>query len=339
MRPPEVHDDQIIAAGTQIEAQGKRITGHALRQLIGNGTPARLMKVWAEHKRGTTPAPEDQPLPTLAEQTLRLGIDQMTSSMQQLLVSLNASCQQAANAKIASIEEAADAQCAVYIDELNEASERIQAANEARQLLERTLTAREDKIIQLSNQLAAEQERNRQGEAALATHKAESKAELQAVKEAHAQQQQQLAQELAAARQEAKDAEQRALATASRLQQLESEATFTAKEHAAETGRLQAELETAQSASSAATKAKELVQVTCDAVTEQLNKKSMQFEVAQAQIKGQEERIVELCMRIEEYRGTASSQAKHIARLELKIDQLEKERQQLSSSRQQGKNE
>lgn len=49
MRPTEFNIKEIIAAGEELLSAGKRVTGFALRQCIGSGTPATLKEEWDAH--------------------------------------------------------------------------------------------------------------------------------------------------------------------------------------------------------------------------------------------------------------------------------------------------
>jgi colicin import membrane protein len=62
MRPIEVTDEQIIAAGKQLIAAERRVTGFALRQVTKSGDSKRLKKVWDDYQHtaqsGTTTEPQ-----------------------------------------------------------------------------------------------------------------------------------------------------------------------------------------------------------------------------------------------------------------------------------------
>jgi len=62
MRPIEVTDEQIIAAGKQLIAAEHRVTGFALRQVTKSGDSKRLKKVWDDYQHtaqsGTTTEPQ-----------------------------------------------------------------------------------------------------------------------------------------------------------------------------------------------------------------------------------------------------------------------------------------
>lgn len=64
-RPTEFTDEQIIEAGQKLVSQNQRVTGFALRNLVGGGLPKRLMVVWTEHLEKAAPAKkqdDDAPL-------------------------------------------------------------------------------------------------------------------------------------------------------------------------------------------------------------------------------------------------------------------------------------
>ena len=114
MRPVEVTDEEIIAAGRSLVEQGRNVTGFALRKEIGTGAPNRLKAVWDRHQAQDAPKTESRPLPdgivnvldrleieysrqlyklalelhTLAhqeaEQTLQAGRDQLQHDLQAL---------------------------------------------------------------------------------------------------------------------------------------------------------------------------------------------------------------------------------------------------------------
>ncbi len=53
-RPAEFSDEQIVAAGQRLEAQGVRVNAYRIRIELGGGNATRIHDVWAEHvkKRG-----------------------------------------------------------------------------------------------------------------------------------------------------------------------------------------------------------------------------------------------------------------------------------------------
>lgn len=49
MRPATYEPEQIIEAGLALQAEGRNITGFALRSRIGGGNPGCLRQIWDEH--------------------------------------------------------------------------------------------------------------------------------------------------------------------------------------------------------------------------------------------------------------------------------------------------
>lgn len=71
MRPVEFAPEEIIAAGHELQAAGRNITGFAIRQKIGGGNPGRLRQVWDDFLNNKTEA-KAEPIaelpPELAEE-------------------------------------------------------------------------------------------------------------------------------------------------------------------------------------------------------------------------------------------------------------------------------
>lgn len=57
MRPVEFSDEAIIQAGQALRQAGRNVTGFALRQKIGGGSPTRLRQVWDDHLSSLTETP------------------------------------------------------------------------------------------------------------------------------------------------------------------------------------------------------------------------------------------------------------------------------------------
>ena len=49
MRPVEFAPEAIIQAGKDLQTVNRNVTGFALRQKVGGGSPSRLKQVWDEH--------------------------------------------------------------------------------------------------------------------------------------------------------------------------------------------------------------------------------------------------------------------------------------------------
>lgn len=49
MRPATFEPQQIIDAAPELQAEGRNITGFALRNHVGDGNPGRLKQVWDDY--------------------------------------------------------------------------------------------------------------------------------------------------------------------------------------------------------------------------------------------------------------------------------------------------
>lgn len=85
VRPAEVLDEDIVAAGELLNSAGTRITGWSLRQTIGRGNPARLMTVWTNHLATSVGGPSQ---PDEAVRPLPPQVEAMATEMQTRLSNL-----------------------------------------------------------------------------------------------------------------------------------------------------------------------------------------------------------------------------------------------------------
>ncbi|MBA1280325.1 DNA-binding protein [Stutzerimonas stutzeri] len=315
MRPTEVTDEQIIQAGIEIEAAQERVTGFRLRRLIGAGTPQRLNKVWETHKEKTAPAAapagEAPPLPGDIEPALKSLIDQMAVNLRQLVVTLNGHCQKEAMTKVVNAEREAEAKCALYLEELTDASNQIESAEGQIKSLER-------QGQQLSTELNAAHERiaSLTGELAKATEKLErANFELNEARESEA------------------NAINASLLAEQTSQQLKREMEDAKQAHAEDVGRQQEVLAGERAKREAAESKLAQVQLTCDAVSEQLNTRTTQLAGANAKIKGLEERLSDIAIRADEQHSVILSQRQSIAHHERQIEQFMKSHQEKDASR------
>lgn len=106
MRPADISTEQIIEAGEQLRAAGRRnITGFALRQKIGRGNPARMRLVWNEHAagQGTAPAaPAPELPPEIADRVAAHGRE-LADRLATLAAELNADAIGAAERRVTSV--------------------------------------------------------------------------------------------------------------------------------------------------------------------------------------------------------------------------------------------
>lgn len=307
MRPTEVTDEQIIQAGSQLESEQLRVTGFALRRLIGAGTPARLIKVWNLFKEGAEPAQapkeDTQPLPGEIEPALKTVTDQMAAQMRQLVVALNTSCQREARTRVIQAEQAAEIKCAMYLEELTDASSQIENAERQIEALERhkqqqseELNTAHERIAELTGELARNKEKLEQKTLEL---------------------------ERACAL-EAKATKAAGLAEDASVQ-LKRDFENASSRHAEELCRHKEALSGEQEKRLDIEKTLSHVQVTCDALSEQINTKNTRLASAEMQIKGLQEQLVERGIRVEEQRAELSSKRQSMMRLERQLDEMQTE--------------
>ncbi|MBF6615504.1 MAG: DNA-binding protein [Candidimonas sp.] len=317
MRPTEVSDEQIIQAGLQLEAQQSRVTGFALRRVIGAGTPARLVAVWNAYKQSNAPAPapaEDAPpLPGDIEPALKVATDQIAANLRQLVITLHGHCQREARTKVVQVEQEADAKCALYLEELADASSQIEKAESLNDSLERQcqqtgsdLSAANERIAALTGELAKANERLERAAAELSKAR-----EMEEV---------------------ARQAEQQAVQAS---QQLERELEDAKQAHAEDLGRhqevLAGELEKRKVIEGQLANA----EVTRDAVSEQSNSKSLQLASLEAKIKALDDRLLDHTVRLDEQHSVIVSQRQTVGHLERQNERLNEHIAQLE---QQAKN-
>lgn len=83
MRPAEVTNTEIVAAGRRLLAEGKKVNGWSLRAAVGNrGKPERLAEIWGRAEADGTPQPVSQPEPTV----LPPGVAEMADEARGALV-------------------------------------------------------------------------------------------------------------------------------------------------------------------------------------------------------------------------------------------------------------
>lgn len=102
MRPTEFNAEDVIAAGNTLLESGRKITGFALRQSIGNGTPALLKQVWDNHisnKHIERAAPTIELPSTVAESLVKITTAQ-AEQLTRFVKELNTAAVTAAESRI-----------------------------------------------------------------------------------------------------------------------------------------------------------------------------------------------------------------------------------------------
>jgi len=105
MRPVEFTSEEIIKAGQELRAAGRNITGFALRQKIGGGSPARLKQVWDEHLQSqavTSAEPVAELPPEVSEEVAALA-HALTGRLMEMAVEVNNRAVKAAERSVSEV--------------------------------------------------------------------------------------------------------------------------------------------------------------------------------------------------------------------------------------------
>ncbi|MGR7527173.1 DNA-binding protein [Klebsiella aerogenes] len=127
MRPATFEPDVIIEAGLALQAEGRNITGFALRGRIGGGNPARLRQIWDEYqdsqaKVNAAPVAE---LPVEVVEEIRLVTQALTERISQLATELNNKAVRAAESRVTEITRTTGEQMAQAESELADAAQTV----------------------------------------------------------------------------------------------------------------------------------------------------------------------------------------------------------------------
>lgn len=124
MRPTEFTTEQIIEAGKKLLAADRKITGFALRGLVGGGNALRLKQVWDEHLTSETQAKSEPVavLPVEVADELAAVSKALTERLAGLAVELNDKAVKAAERRVTKVTRDAEADCEVAAREVADAS-------------------------------------------------------------------------------------------------------------------------------------------------------------------------------------------------------------------------
>ncbi len=105
MRPTEVTDQAVIEAGMALQAEGRTVTGYALRQKLGAGSGARLAGVWAQHLASQQSAQEAEmaALPVEVADQLNALTKDITDRLGMLAVGMNDKAVKAAERRVSDL--------------------------------------------------------------------------------------------------------------------------------------------------------------------------------------------------------------------------------------------
>lgn len=183
MRPAEFTPEEIIAAGRELTAAGRNVTGFALRQKVGGGNPGRLRQVWDDYlnSKAETKAEPATELPAeLAEEIAAVG-KALSERLMQFAAAANDKAVKAAERRVTDIlntaaeqrtqteRELADAAQTVEDLEtkLDEAKATAEGLESQLSVMQATGQAEAVKLAQISERLTAtEADRSKQAQQA-----------------------------------------------------------------------------------------------------------------------------------------------------------------------------
>ncbi|EDV4071423.1 hypothetical protein NB12_003361, partial [Salmonella enterica subsp. enterica serovar Pomona] len=114
MRPATFEPQQIIEAGLALQAEGRNITGFALRNRVGGGNPGRLKQVWDEYLSSQTEVTAEPvaELPVEVAEEVKAVSSALAERISQLATELNDKAVRAAERRVAEVTRAAGEQTA-----------------------------------------------------------------------------------------------------------------------------------------------------------------------------------------------------------------------------------
>ncbi len=155
MRPSEVTDAEVIAAGTQLLEEKRRVTGFALRGIIQRGSAPRLKGVWDNHlAQSATHAPEKiSDLPIEVEDALSELSQNLNTQLRVLSTTINNIAHRISERRVAEISQREIDTKAAFDDELQDATNTLEDLEQVRE-------GQLEVIAKLEEQLTSERQRN-----------------------------------------------------------------------------------------------------------------------------------------------------------------------------------
>jgi hypothetical protein len=108
-RPPEITEDQVIAAGRGLESAGQPVNPYRLYRAVGGrGRPDRLLAVWTAHvaARGSAEVPEPPALPPAVRDGLGKAMQSIGAQLERTVRQISADLAAEAAARMAAERDA-----------------------------------------------------------------------------------------------------------------------------------------------------------------------------------------------------------------------------------------
>lgn len=246
MRPAEYGDDEIIKAGEELQAEGRNVTGFALRQKVGGGNPTRLKAIWEAHVAGSSPA-EVEPvaeLPNEVAEALKELVSGLSDQITRLAVDLNDKAVKASERRVSEVVKAASLERETSEREMADATATVndleEKLDEAQQEIGDLTATVEDTRAALSEcrtSLARAEEKQAQAEKTVADQQVQI-GELEARIKAMGAESAQKDQKIAILEHDAEQHAVQVKALESKLEELQQQLAAQAEAHAAEVKRM-----------------------------------------------------------------------------------------------------
>lgn len=168
MRPAEFTPEDIVAAGDDLVASGRSVTGFALRKKVGGGNPNRLKAVWDEYLAGkqTSRAVEQIALPLELNNVLVNMQAEVRAMINHMAIEMHQVAFQAAESRVAETMRTANEMREQAEKEMADAAQTVEQLEEE---LEKTKT----QVTKLKTELENEHEYTTELEVKMATLKAQ----------------------------------------------------------------------------------------------------------------------------------------------------------------------
>ena len=150
MRPTEYNIEDVITAGEELLTSGKNISGFALRQCIGSGTPAILKREWEAYlaTKNITEAPAATNLPSQVAETLARVMTVQAEQLARVVRELN-------SVAVRSADDRVEELLRIQAEKNKQNEEEVAEVTAAFEELEAKLEDRDAKIEALEKQLAS----------------------------------------------------------------------------------------------------------------------------------------------------------------------------------------
>lgn len=131
-----VSDDEVVAAGRALAAEGSPVSGWSLRRVVGRGDPARLQAVWGQHQTEAGSHVEATPGSVTLPPVVVEAVEVMRGRVGDLAADLWRAAERLASERAHGEAEAARAETATLRHQLDQAAVALAAADEARDAAE-----------------------------------------------------------------------------------------------------------------------------------------------------------------------------------------------------------